>query len=205
MDDSQDQGVSGEDLASELWPKMNTGQGSSAPPAESFQSKAGELSNDTQRPLGGIYRENNEGDPPSTYEPVLRSFFDGKEHAARFEKDQLQIEALEATRTGVNEVLRSFEVGETGAKEILDLFNEYMDNPLPEEAIEAEKSKTADALKKEWGHDMDKMVGAAKRVLQEAAKRIPNLMETVNQTGIGNDINFIRRLAFIGKRRGFAK
>lgn len=154
---------------------------------------------------GGIYRENNEGDVPSTYEPVLCSFFDGKEYRARFEKDDPQVDTLRAARAGANEVLRSFEVGETGAREIFNLFNDYMENPRSEEAMTSQLSQTEHALKKEWGYDYEKMTGAAKRVLQETAKRIPNLIETVDRTGIGNNIDFVRRLAYIGKRRGFAK
>ena len=154
---------------------------------------------------GGLHRPNLEGGAPTTYDPILNSFFEGREYMARFDKDELQIEALAATRAGANEVLRAFEVGETGAKEIFDTFNNYLEYPRSEETIEAMTISTEQALKKEFGHDYDKMVGAAKRVLQEAAKKIPNLIETVNETGIGSDLNFVRRLVFIGKRRGFAK
>ena len=155
--------------------------------------------------IGGLYRENLEGDAPRTYEPVLNSFFGGKEHQARFDKDQLNVESLAAARAGANEVLTAFEVGEAGAREIFQSFDDYMQNPRSEETIERTAAETSSSLKREWGHDYEKMMSSAKRVLAEAEKKINGLMETVDRTGLGNDIKFIKRLAFIGKRRGFAK
>jgi len=154
---------------------------------------------------GGIYRENNEGSAPTSYDTVLDGFFGGKEYLARLEDDVLRVESLQAARKGAGEVLRAFEVGETGAREIFNLFNDYMENPRSEETIEAKGAETEAALMKEWGHDAEKMVRAAQTVLKEAAKSIPNLIDMVNRTGLGNDITFVRRLAYIGKRRGFAK
>jgi hypothetical protein len=152
-----------------------------------------------------LWRENSEGDAPASYEPVLNSFFNGREYQARFDKDDLQVESLSAARTGASVVLRAFEVGETGAKEIFNLFGDYIDRPDSDEVKESKAAETSKVLSKEWGKDTAAMISAAKKVLAEASRKIPNLLETVERTGLGNDAAFIRRLAQIGARKGFNK
>jgi hypothetical protein len=179
-------------------PEVNTGGGP-------FGGGPGHINAGTEQPSDSRFRDEGEGDPPETYNDTLGSFFEGREHQARYDRGQDQIEALAQARKGANEVLTAFDVGGPGAKEIFNRVSEYMEHPRSADEIEDGAQQAEAALKKEFGHDYQKMTNAARHVLKEAGKRIPGLTDMLNNTGLGNDVDFIKRLAHIGKRRGFAK
>lgn len=179
-------------------PEVNTASGP-------FGGGPGHINAGTEQPSDSRFRDEGEGDPPTTYDDTLNSFFGNREYQARYDQDELQIETLAQARKGANEVMTAFDVGGTGAKEIFNRVSEYMEHPRSADEIEAGAQQAEAALKKEFGDDYQKMTNAARHVLKEAGKRIPGLTDMLNNTGLGNDVEFIKRLAHIGKRRGFAK
>jgi len=81
----------------------------------------------------------------------------------------------------------------------------YTENPMSPEQIAAANIVTSNALKAKWGGDYDKMLSGAKRVLSEAARKVPGMMDMVNNSGLGSDEKTIIQLAHVARRRGYLK
>jgi hypothetical protein len=161
--------------------------------------------NPPEDPLESLYQDGGEGDPPSTYDPHLNELFDGQEKKARIDHDHQQLEVLSVARKGMEAVLKEFKVGDSAAKSIMITARNYVDNPRTFEQIEAASVVTSKDLKEKWGADFDKMMAGAKRVLSEAARKVPGLMDMVNNTGLGNDKKTIIALANAARRKGYVK
>jgi hypothetical protein len=149
-----------------------------------------------------FYAADGAGDPPVSYDPVLCSFFDGREIGARQADEHEKAEELATAREGLREVLTSFQVGSSAAQEMFSTVNEYINYPRDDAYLEREKAETMAALQKKWGPDTDRMITGAQRVLNEVSRKVPGLADTMVNTGAANNIKIITHLANIAKRRG---
>lgn len=148
----------------------------------------------------------DEGDPPECgYEPHLEELFSGQEKEARMNHDDQRLESLAVGRKGLEEVLKHFSVGDSGAKSLCLKARFYSEKSMSPEQIAAANVVTSNALKERYGGDYDKMLSGAKRVLSEAARKVPGLMDFFNNTGLGSDEKTIIQLANVAKRKGYIK
>ena len=148
-----------------------------------------------------------EGDPPGEggYECHLVELFSGQEREARMNHDDKQLESLAAGRKNLESVLKDFSLGDSGAKSLCLKARYFIDNPMSPEQIAAANIVTSNALKSKWGGDYDRMLSGAKRVLSDAARKVPGLMDIVNNTGLGSDESAITLLANVARRKGYVK
>jgi hypothetical protein len=148
-----------------------------------------------------------EGDPPGEggYESHIDELFSSQEREARIAHDDKQLESLAVGRKNLEAVLKDFSVGDSGAKSLMLTARFYTENPMSPEQIAAANIVTSNALKAKWGGDYDKMLSGAKRVLSEAARKVPGMMDMVNNSGLGSDEKTIIQLAHVARRRGYLK
>jgi hypothetical protein len=152
-----------------------------------------------------LFRADGEGDSPSTYDPHIETLFSGQEKDARINHDHPRLEALAAGRKSMEAVLKQFDVGDSTAKNLMITARDYVDNPRTSEQIEAANIVTRKALEEKWGSEYGKMIAGAKRVLSEAARKVPGLIDTFNNTGLGSDEMTIITLANAARRKGYIK
>jgi hypothetical protein len=156
-------------------------------------------------PVEALNSADGEGDPPITYDPNLDALFDGHEKEARINHDHQQLSALASGRKGIEAILKQHAVGGSAAQSLMLTAKDFIESPRSPEQIAAANIVTSKALKAKWGGDYDKMLSGAKRVLSDAARKVPGLMDTFNNTGLGSDEKTIILLANAARRKGYVK
>lgn len=144
------------------------------------------------------------GDPladAASYDHITGDLLDSYEIEARGERDAAEIDTLARTRRGLNEAFHRYSVGASEAKEVMGLATEFFRNPKDAESAEVERANTEAALQKKWGARYQTNVNAAKRVVADLNRRIPNFADKLDRSGLGNSQKLIETLARAGNRR----
>lgn len=86
------------------------------------------------------------------------------------------------------------------AQKLADWFQEVNSQSTSEvQKLKEQKVKESlEGLKSEWGAAYEKNIGVAAQVLREAGS--PELLNYLDQTGLGNDVNLIKLLSKIGEK-----
>jgi hypothetical protein len=198
-----------EKMAAAMYPALQTAAAPAAQSAGSTpQEKAPEAApaeqqRTEQQPAVGDAMFGGGGEPMEDYNSVLGYVFDSSETEARGNQDEALLAELEGARKGLNETMIEFGLGDSDAREIMNSFQERVHYPWSRETSEKKYDEGLAALQKKWGDKTDAMLKGAGRVLDEAAKRVPRLLEALDATGYVNDAKFVEKLVKVAKRRGW--
>ncbi|MEZ4601343.1 MAG: hypothetical protein R2940_16265 [Syntrophotaleaceae bacterium] len=155
-------------------------------------------------PAEMMYREG--GDPPAdgNYGDALGGFFDQREREARYNQQAELVGELAEARQAVQEALASYQIGKTGAQELLCLADDYGRSPRSAEALEVLTASCREEFEKTYGEQLPHVMAGAWRVFTELQAKIPSISEYV-EAGMGSDPRFIRALIQAAKTRGYVQ
>ena len=148
------------------------------------------------------------GSPPvdGSYAPAIDPLFEPEEHQARYNQAPDEVHKdLAANRAGLQEAFQSLGVGMPGAKEVALVAREYVEFPLSEEARATAMNDSLVLLQEEYGDNLIPNLEGAQRVILEAAKTTPKLVEFLKSSGAGNDARLIRLAVRVAKSKGWIK
>lgn len=148
------------------------------------------------------------GDLPSDegYYPSMSSLFDAEMAEASSQGDMDLLDDLDDAREGLNQMFGEFTVGAAEAREICSLIATHTTRRLRShtaESLHQAKLNGMNELKQHYGSRYDDALKAARRVSDEIAKVIPYYTKTVNDSGLGNDPRYIRKLVSAAHRKGW--
>jgi len=195
----------GQSTPAQTGPSSLLGDATGSTPAPTTTQKAqpgGEGDGDPGGPAVIQFAPDGAGDPPSSYDGHLGSFFDGRESDAIQLNQHEHLEQLRTARGQIKQVLSEYQVGNHAATELFASAREYIDNPRTVEVMTQEREATMKAMTRKWGSDTPKMIKAAQEVFNDLCRKVPGLAYTMIETGAANDLKFIVHLANIGKRTG---
>lgn len=152
-----------------------------------------------------IFGEAMDGTVLNDYAPVIEPVFNAEAEKARSEGNFEQALEIDKAAQTMSSVFKEMSVGDNLAKDIMLETSDYLRNQRSEEAIIATQESTISTLREKYGNDLDKNLAGARRVIQEAGKQVPNLIQVLERTGLGNSLKVVQNAITIARNRGYVK
>lgn len=152
-----------------------------------------------------IFGEANDGSVLENYGPVVSPVFEQEAFKARFDGNHDEALEIDKAAQGLNDVFKDFEVGENLAKGIMQETSDYLRNQRSEETIIQTEDDTMAVLREKYGADLEKNLAGARRVIREAGRQVPNLIQVLERTGLGNSLKVVENCIVTARKKGYVK
>lgn len=145
------------------------------------------------------------GNVLDSYEPIIAPVFEQEAFKARFEGNHEEALTIDKAAQELGTVFKEYEVTDLLAKEIMLEAGDYLRAQRSETAIMNEEESTFKALSEKYGDDLNKNLAGARRVAHEIGKRIPNFINTLERTGLGNNLKVGEALIQLASKKGYIR
>lgn len=143
------------------------------------------------------------GDVPDSFEPIINPALEPLAWEARLNGDLAGAQEIDSAMKALGTVFSEYAVGRQHAAEVMAEAGSFLGNQKSDDAILRERSNTEAALRRKYGDDYAGNVAAAQRVVAEMGARVPNLIDALDRSGLGNSQKTVEAAVAAARRKGY--
>ncbi|GFE61923.1 hypothetical protein [Geobacter sp. AOG2] len=170
------------------------------PPVASHDDDTGRMTGAADR-ADALFPEG--GDVPDSFEPIVNPALEPLAREARMNGDHEEARAIDRAMRELGSVFGEYAVGGQHAAEVMAEAGGFLCRQKPDEAILRERADTETALRARYGADYDGNIAGARRVVAEMGARVPNLLDALGRSGLGNSRKVVEAAVAAARRKGY--
>jgi len=143
------------------------------------------------------------GDVPDSFEPLVNPALEPLAREARLNGDHAEAQAIDRAMKELGSVFGEYAVGGQHAAQVMAEAGSFLGKQKSDEAILRERTNTETALRQKYGADYEGNIDGAQRVVAEMGARVPNLIDALGKSGLGNSQKTVEAAVAVARRRGY--